>query len=114
MARPVTSLGRREHLADGEAARRAEVAGERRAAARRRPGAGIAGDGRLEQRGQVRVREVGDVDVVADRGTVGRRVVVAEQRQRRAALRREQDVRDQVRLRPVDLAQPLVAPATLK
>ena len=47
------------------------------------------------------------MDVVADRRAIRRRVVVAEQRERRAALDREQRVRDEVRLGPVDLAKPL-------
>ena len=73
--------GRVEHLADAEAAAVAEVADEgvvRAAVARR---------GRLE-REQVRIGEVRDVDVVADARPVGRRVVVAEDRQGRLRPRR--------------------------
>ena len=51
------------------------------------PPSAVARRGRLE-RAQVRVGEVRDVDVVADRRAVGRRVVVAEQRQRGPALGR--------------------------
>ena len=46
---------------------------------------GVVGSGRLE-REQVRPRQVLDVDVVADAGPVGRRVVVAEERSAVAAL----------------------------
>ena len=67
-------LGRREDLADAEAAAAAEVADQRAVGPR------VAGRRRLE-RPQVRVGEVDDVDVVADAGPVGRRVVVAEERQ---------------------------------
>ena len=66
----------------------------------------VAGRRRHERR-EMGVGEVRDMDVVADGRAIGRRVVVAEQRQRRAALDREQRVRDEVRLGPMDLAQPL-------
>jgi hypothetical protein len=60
------------------------------------------------------VRQVADVDVVADAGPVGGRVVVAEQGDGIARLDRPEDVRDQVRLGVVQLAVRSVAPATLK
>ena len=60
----------------------------------------------LLQREQVRAAEVLDVDVVAHRGAVGRRVVGAEDRDRLAlAGRRLQHERDQVRLGIVVLAR---------
>ena len=107
---PDRGLDRRQDLADGEAVRRAEVARDRRVARRARAGS----RGRQQQRRQVRVGEVRDVDVVADRRPVRGRVVVAEDRQRRATRHGDQGVRDQVRLGPVHLADPSVAPATLK
>ena len=96
---PDDALGRLDHLADAEPAAAAEVADERRV----RPG--VARRGRLE-REEVRVGEVGDVDVVADAGPVGRRVVVAEERQLapRAGGRGE-DVGDEVGLGVVVLAE---------
>ena len=90
-------LGRREHLADREAAAVAQVERERLVRAR------IAGRGGLEGE-EMGLREVGDVDVVADARPVRGRVVVAEDGQRRAAVDRAQDVRDQVGLGVVDLA----------
>ena len=83
----------------------AEVEGEG-ATARSSSGAagsavrGSSGVGGLERR-QVGVGEVVDVDVVADVRPVGRRVVGPEDRQRAAGLDREEDVRDEVRLRVV-------------
>ena len=46
---------------------------------------GSAADASRRQASDVRVGQVGDVDVVADAGAVGRRVVVAEDRQRPSA-----------------------------
>ena len=75
--------------------------------------AAVPGRGRLE-REQVRVGEVRDVDVVADARPVGRRVVVAEDRQRRAALGGREDVRDEVRLGVVVLAERLRGPGDVE
>ena len=87
-------------LADAEPAAVAEVEDERLGRPR------IVGRGRLEGE-QVRVGEVGDVDVVADARSVGRRVVVAEERQRLGPSRpAREDVRDEVGLGVVDLAVP--------
>ena len=53
----------------------------------------------------MRLGQIGDVDVVAHRGAVGRRVVGAEDRERSpAAVRRLDRQRDEVRLRGVVLA----------
>ena len=61
-------------------------------------GGGVEGE-------QVGLGEVGDVDVVADAGAVGGRVVVAEDGDRlAAALGDLEDERDQVRLGVVALA----------
>ena len=78
---PDHALAGGEDLADAEPAGRAQVADERLVRAR------IAGRGRVDA-AQVRVGEVGDVDVVADARPVGRGVVVAEDRQRRRGPRR--------------------------
>ena len=99
IGRPTTRLGRGDHLPVAEPAADAEVADEGATGGPR-----VAGGGRLE-REQVRVGEVRDVDVVADARAVGRRVVVAEQRERAASLGRAKDVRDEVRLRIVVLAE---------
>ena len=59
------------------------------------------------QRQQMRLGQVGDVDVVAHAGAVRRRIVGAEHLQRRPAAERGVDrQRDQVRLRLVILAEP--------
>jgi len=52
----------------------------------------------------VRLGEIGDVDVVAQAGAVGRRVVVAEHLQTRTTGRRRDRPRDDVNLRRVVLA----------
>ena len=80
IARPTDALGRGDDLADRRTRRRCR--GCRRAAPSVRASPGAV----ASMRAQVRVGEVRDVDVVADAGPVRRRVVVAEDRQRRAAL----------------------------
>ena len=98
MAAPTDALGRRDDLTDREPAAVAEVADERLVGPR------IARRGRLD-RPQVRVGEVRDVDVVADARPVRGRVVVAEDGQLGAALGGGQDVRDEVGLGVVVLAE---------
>jgi len=70
---------------------------------------------RLERQ-DVGIREVGDVDVIAQAGAVGRRVVVAEDRQVRSAVSGVDRPRNQVDLRIVILAELAAgsAPAALK
>ena len=95
---PDDGRGRREDLADGEPAAAPEIEGQRLVRAR------IAGGGRLD-RAQVRVGQVRHVDVVPDARPVRGRVVVAEEGQRQAALGGEQDVRDEMGLGVMVLAQ---------
>ena len=83
-----------DHLADREAGPVAQVVD-----------AVLAGTGG-PQRAQVRVGQVGDVDVVPDAGPVRGRVVVAEDLHRPALGRAGQHVRDEMGLRVVPLAQP--------
>ena len=107
IGRPTTRLGGGHDLPDREAVAVAEVERDRPVGAR------IARRGRF-QREQVRVGQVGDVDVVADAGPVGRRVVVAEDRRRPAGLDGLEDGRDQVRLGVVVLAGPLGRPGDVE
>ena len=97
MAAPTTRFRRRDDLADREAAAVPEIADQRLVGPR------IARRGGLD-RPRVRVGQVGDMDVVAQAGPVRGRVVVAEDRQVGRAFRRGQDVRDEVGLGPMDLA----------
>src|SRR4029077_3446260 len=92
------SFGRRNDLADRKTTTVAKVADQRFF---RAP---IAWGGRLD-RPQVRVGQIGDVDVVPDARAVGGRIVVAEDRQLGPAAGGAQDGRDQVRLRIVILAE---------
>ena len=77
---------------------------------RRDPSTSVSGLGRRD----VRLGEVGDVDVVADAGAVRRRVVVAED-QRGLAVRRARSKTIGIRLKtPVSPSSGVAAPATLK
>ena len=98
---PDDVLGRLDHLAHAEPAAAAEIADDRRIRSI------VARRGRFE-RAEMGVGEVRDVDVVADAGAVGRRVVVAVQRQLApGAGGRGEDVRDQMGLGVVVLAEAL-------
>ena len=66
------------------------------------------------QRRDMRGREIGDVDVVADRGAVGRVVVVAEHREiPDMALQRHHGARNQMGFGVAQLADAAVASAPL-
>jgi hypothetical protein len=80
--------------AHGVSAPRADVGGE-----------ALAATPEVPEREQVRAREVDDVHVVAHGRAVGRRVVGAEELQRRAARRRRDRERDEVALGRVVLAE---------
>ena len=103
--------GRREPVVTGTKAARRRLDGRQHLAnGVARPGAeaeGLRGLARQEtpQRARVRQRAVRDVDVVPDRGAVGGRVVVAQDRERpRAARGRVDGERDEVRLAAPPLA----------
>ena len=70
-----------------------------------RLGGSIVAGGRGLDGPQVRVGEVGDMDVIADAGAVGCRVVVTEHRQLAAPLGGHQDVRDEMCLGRVVFAE---------
>ena len=94
ISRPVTRARRVDHLAHRVTALAAEVVDV------------VAAGHGLLQRQDVRAPEVLDVDVVADRGAVRRRIVGAEDRHGLALARRGlQHERDQVRLGVVVLAR---------
>src|SRR3954449_13304149 len=98
--RPDRTFRRRDDLPDRKTAAIPEVADERLIRPR------VPGRRRLE-RPDVRIGQVRDMDVVADARPVDGGVVVAEEGQLRRPFGGGEDVRDEMRLGPMDLAESL-------